>query len=61
MPNHLLSGGLTGIGIIVYFMTGGLPVGAQVLVGQMSADGIIQFREGGHAKRGVPRSIAFFE
>ena len=32
MPNHLLSGGLTGIGIIVYFMTGGLPVGAQVLV-----------------------------
>ncbi len=31
IPNHLLSGGLTGIGIIVYFLTG-LPVGAQVLV-----------------------------
>ena len=32
LPNHLLSGGLTGIGMIVYFLTGGLPVGAQVLV-----------------------------
>ena len=31
IPNHLLSGGLAGIGIIVYFLTG-LPVGAQVLV-----------------------------
>ena len=31
LPNHLLSGGLTGIGMIVYFMTG-LPVGVQVLV-----------------------------
>ena len=31
MPNHLLSGGLTGIGIVVYFIFG-LPVGAQVLV-----------------------------
>ena len=33
LPNHLLSGGLTGIGMIVYFLTDGhLPVGAQVLV-----------------------------
>ena len=31
IPNHLLSGGLAGIGIIVYFLTG-LPVGAQVLI-----------------------------
>lgn len=31
IPNHLLSGGLAGIGIIVYFLTG-LPVGAQILV-----------------------------
>lgn len=31
LPNHLLSGGLAGIGIIVYFLTG-LPVGAQILV-----------------------------
>ena len=31
LPNHLLSGGLTGIGMIVYFLSG-LPVGAQVLV-----------------------------
>lgn len=31
LPNHLLGGGLTGIGIIVYFLTG-LPVGLQVLV-----------------------------
>ncbi len=31
IPNHLLSGGLTGIGIIIYFLTG-LPVGAQILV-----------------------------
>ena len=30
LPNHLLSGGLTGIGMIVYFLAG-LPVGAQVL------------------------------
>ena len=30
LPNHLLSGGLTGIGMIVYFLTE-LPVGAQVL------------------------------
>ncbi|MBQ9377502.1 MAG: YitT family protein [Schwartzia sp.] len=31
LPNHLLSGGLTGIGMIAYFLFG-LPVGAQVLV-----------------------------
>lgn len=31
MPNHLLSGGLTGIAIVVYFMTN-LPVGMQVLL-----------------------------
>ena len=31
IPNHLLSGGLAGIGIIVYFLTG-LPVGAQILL-----------------------------
>lgn len=31
IPNHLLSGGLTGIGIIVYYLAG-LPVGAQTLV-----------------------------
>ena len=31
LPNHLLSGGLTGIGMVVYFMTG-LPVGMQILV-----------------------------
>src|SRR5574344_2662970 len=31
IPNHLLSGGLTGIGIILYYLTG-LPVGAQILV-----------------------------
>lgn len=34
IPNHLLSGGLAGIGIIIYFMTG-LPVGAQILVYNM--------------------------
>ena len=31
LPNHLLSGGLAGISIIVYFLTG-LPVGVQTLV-----------------------------
>ncbi|MGN0941884.1 MAG: YitT family protein [Selenomonadaceae bacterium] len=31
MTNHLLSGGLTGIGIIIYYLTG-LPVGIQVLI-----------------------------
>ena len=31
IPNHLLSGGLAGIGIIIYFLTG-LPVGAQILL-----------------------------
>ena len=34
IPNHLLSGGLAGIGIIIYFLTG-LPVGAQILVYNM--------------------------